>query len=142
MRGYLKKNGFALVIGIFLVAFVYFFLEAYVNLSFAKWISIFVLAGFLVILFYPYYKEKKLFRALEKYREEIFFLENDIIPEKGFFGEKTLALMEAMDGRYREELRRAERLSRDMENIMTLWVHEVKTPLATMSLMLDNHPGI
>lgn len=129
--------------GLLMCLTVYAFVSYYVGVELG--LFLFTLTGFfyLALMASFYFRERALLKTLEKAGENLPLLvetdEIDAVP-KGFFGRRYLEILRAlkeMDDRVNEGLRGDLNF---IEDYVTLWLHEIKTPIAAISLICDNHP--
>ena len=143
MSAFFKKY-FLLVFGaIALCYFIYAFVAFYAGRALGIFLALFVGLFFLGMMVTFYLRERALLVMLERAQEDLPLLiethEIDAVP-KGFFGARYLELLrelKATDDRINEKLRGDLAF---IEDYVTLWLHEIKTPIAAVSLICDNYP--
>ena len=100
-----------------------------------------------VCLFLPllagWLRRRRFYRAVEELGEgpDGLFLP-DALPEPGFWeGEFLCRSLGELGRTGNDRLSQARRESREYQEYVETWVHEVKTPIASARLLLENHPG-
>lgn len=143
MSAFLKKYSMLLFAGLVMCLFVYAFVAYYAGGALGIFLSLLVGLFYLGMMVTFYLRERALLVMLERAEEDLpLFIETheiDAVP-KGFFGARYLELLrelKAADDRVNEKLRGDLAF---IEDYVTLWLHEIKTPIAAVSLILDNHP--
>lgn len=122
----------AVICVIFGVVFALFSLPFYAVL-YSSAVSLFFGAIFLGADFYRYRKKRL---TLQKLREEIAFTADNLpLPKKGTEEDYDALVRLLSDRLNAAENENAARLS-DMTDYYTLWVHQIKTPIAAMQLIL------
>ena len=99
-----------------------------------------VLSGFFGVVFiatdFVYYRRKR--TALQRLADEITLsAENIPLPQNGIEEDYTKLIHTLYDSLKEAENEAAEKLS-DMTDYYTMWVHQIKTPIAAMGLILQN----
>lgn len=99
-----------------------------------------VLSGFFGVVFiatdFVYYRRKR--TALQRLADEITLsAENIPLPQNGIEEDYTKLIHTLYDSLKAAENEAAEKLS-DMTDYYTMWVHQIKTPIAAMGLILQN----
>lgn len=99
-----------------------------------------VLSGFFGVFFiatdFVYYRRKR--TALQRLADEITLsAENIPLPQNGIEEDYTKLIHTLYDSLKAAENEAAEKLS-DMTDYYTMWVHQIKTPIAAMGLILQN----
>lgn len=99
-----------------------------------------VLSGFFGVFFiatdFVYYRRKR--TALQRLADEITLsAENIPLPQNGIEEDYTKLIHTLYDSLKEAENEAAEKLS-DMTDYYTMWVHQIKTPIAAMGLILQN----
>ena len=99
-----------------------------------------VLSGFFGVVFiatdFVYYRRKR--TALQRLADEITLsAENIPLPRNGIEEDYTKLIHTLYDSLKAAENEAAEKLS-DMTDYYTMWVHQIKTPIAAMGLILQN----
>ena len=88
-------------------------------------------------------RRRRFYRAVEELGEgpDGLFLP-DALPEPGFWeGEFLCRSLGELGRTGNDRLSQARRESREYQEYVETWVHEVKTPIASARLLLENHPG-
>ncbi|MGN0577399.1 MAG: sensor histidine kinase [Ruminiclostridium sp.] len=122
----------AVICVIFGVVFALFSLPFYAVI-YAAAVSLFFGAIFLAVDFYRYRKRRL---TLQKLREEITLTADNLpLPQKGIQEDYDALVRLLFDRLKSAENENAARLS-DMTDYYTMWVHQIKTPIAAMQLIL------
>lgn len=80
-------------------------------------------------------------KILEKIREEILITNENLPKSESLLDEDYMALIQLL---YQENRRRKAQADEDLSNLVTyytLWVHQIKTPIAAMRLLLQSGEG-
>lgn len=66
---------------------------------------------------------------------------NELPDGKGLIEADYAALLHEFNDEYRALISRTDKSQREMMDFYTLWVHQIKTPIAAMSVMLQENPS-
>ncbi|RWZ58693.1 HAMP domain-containing histidine kinase [Halobacillus fulvus] len=124
---------FILCLQMFLIIFA--FIDPSIALSSMIYYVFLTLLSFLVFLFFRYQKESFFFKQLKNRNTELDFTS---IPDPGSPFEELVAdnLTEEID-RLRKEASGIQQQSEQEMDELLAWIHEVKTPLSTIRLIID-----
>ncbi|QMV44719.1 sensor histidine kinase [Cohnella cholangitidis] len=122
------------VVQLFLVLLVYW-LDGYRNFLtglYSIFLGLVLLTGYLI---YRYYSHHSLYRRLTDPMETL----DDSIQGGGYtpLSEAVDQLLQTQYGHYQHQLKVAEKSRNDHLNFMNQWVHQMKTPLSVIRLMLE-----
>lgn len=114
--------------------------------EFYLWVTGIGIVGFGFLNSYLDYRRKEsFFRTLEENSRELdkLYLLPELLEEPDFLEGKLLLLaMRDMEGSMAEQIYRYEKESREYKEFVELWVHEIKLPIATGKLIVENNRAI
>lgn len=98
-------------------------------------------AGCLALYLLPRYRfYRDTLKAEQELKEK--YMLYDVCERPGFFeGDMLCFLLEEAGRSMREQVAARERASREYREYVETWVHEVKTPIATGKLLVENNPS-
>lgn len=135
----------AMHIFIFLTAYsliLIFLLCFKIRLLLILYISIILFASFFIGIIYEYFKKIIYYRNVEKTLEKLDkkYLITEIIKEPNFIEGKMLVdFLYDIDKSMIEEINKYKHSSEEFKEYLELWVHEIKTPIATSKLIVNNN---
>ena len=142
-KGYLKDKLFAILITFITLGTVYLIFMAFkINTEMVIAILVIWLVSNSMILLIDYFRKKKFYSELldniEGLDKSYLVLETLENPE--FYEGKLLyqALYE-IDKSFLENVNKIEKSQKDFKEYVEMWIHEVKIPLASLILTLNNH---
>lgn len=113
-----------------------------VNIILIIYIPIITIMFGLLIMFYDYFKKYKFYYIINKTLNELDqkFLINEIITEPNFLEGKLLYdYLYEIDKSFHENVNIYKTSYLEFREYMELWCHEIKTPIATSKLILENN---
>ncbi len=132
-----RTLSFILVLNILFVLVFYLYDLAMGDLVYIMALSSTLTLGYLSYDFYCYTKKMKALKHYASYLD----VESYVIPEHPELYEKTYGqLLNRLYAIYMETLSQAEQKEIEMLDYYSLWVHQIKTPIAAMHLNLQNSP--
>ncbi len=143
-RSYLKEK-FRLILGylfmaavFYIVSFLYGYEEISQNMFYALELALFFGTVFLVWDFFGYYRKcQALMLALQREEEKSeAFPEAETLPERLY-----RQAVEDSEREKRKLLTEYDKKKRDMADYYTMWIHQIKTPIAAMRLLLQEDDG-
>ncbi len=140
---FLKERLVSIFLMLFALGTIEIFLMVY---SFSLFIKIYV---FLVIVlsyfigsFYEYYKKKKFYdnlvSVLDKLDEK--YLITEIVKNPSFIeGDILCNVLEQVDKSMHENVNKYKYMQEDYKEYIELWIHEIKIPIATSKMIVENN---
>lgn len=113
------------------------------NLYAAFFLTLILSVFFWSCFFYDYIKRRNFYHRLAQMYAELDqkTLIDQLLPDGGFL-EATI-LKEILSGTSKymnDEIQKYKLISKEYREYIELWIHEVKTPIASAKLILENHP--
>ena len=135
------------IVTIFLVVFslitIEIFFMAYSFGLFIKiYIPVIILIAYLVGLLYEYFKKKRYYNELESTLNNLNekYLITEIIKNANFSDGKILInILQEINKSMHENVNKYKYLQEDYKEYIELWIHEVKTPIATSKMIIENN---
>lgn len=135
------------IVAIFLVVFslitIEIFFMAYSFGLFIKiYIPVIILIAYLVGLLYEYFKKKRYYNELESTLNNLNekYLITEIIKNANFSDGKILInILQEINKSMHENVNKYKYLQEDYKEYIELWIHEVKTPIATSKMIIENN---
>jgi signal transduction histidine kinase len=112
--------------------------------SFAVIVGLIWLAGFTCPLAVEFMMKKRFYDALIRDFEQLDRknLLAELLPEADFFeGSVLTEILKASDKACLEEINRYKAMQAEYQEYIELWVHEIKTPIASSKLIAGNNPN-
>lgn len=140
---YLKDKGYAIIIsfiGLILIIFLLVFLEAHILLIYS--IPILYVAVLLLILLKDFNVKRVFFNETNNKLNNLDkkYLITEIINNASFVeGELFLNYLYEINKNYIEDLNKYKLTNKEFREYIELWCHEVKTPIATSKMIIDNN---
>ncbi len=142
---YLKERSillaaYAMIVLIFLaLAALYGYDKSVINMLYAVVVTAFI-AAFAGIIDYIHYRNKclKLYDALSKRGESAYHLPEAKVLSEMLYAEMVLAAEEDK----RRTVSESDEKSRDMADYYTMWIHQIKTPISALRLVLQGMPDM
>lgn len=94
------------------------------------------------ILFLEYRKEKRFFTSIFEHLDSLDqkYLIHEIIPEpKSLQEEKLMSILEEINRSMLENLNTYQHTIKSYKEYVELWIHEIKIPIASMGLIIENN---
>lgn len=142
-RKFLQDKLFAFIIfaaTLSLVLLLFFAFKISPTLVFA---TLFILiTSFIIILLIDFLRERKFYTNLLTHIENLdqAYLVLETLSRPNFYtGSLTCDALYAINKSMKENVNAAVRKSTDFQEYIEMWIHEVKTPLATLQLMNNHH---
>ena len=142
---YLKERSillaaYAMIVLIFLaLAALYGYDKIVINMLYAVVVTAFI-AAFAGIIGYIHYRNKclKLYDALSKRGESAYHLPEARVLSEKLYTEMVLTAEEDK----RRTVSESDEKSRDMADYYTMWIHQIKTPISALRLVLQGMPDM
>lgn len=101
-----------------------------------------VILYLLILLFYDYFRKRKFYLNMEKITANLdkkYYL-NEVIENPNFLeGKIVMNTIYEINKSYIENLNKYKFSVEEFKEYIELWCHEIKTPIATSKLILENH---
>ena len=98
-------------------------------------------AGFFVLGSVDFFRFRRRHRDLEKLHREILVTVENLPQPDSLIEEDYQSLLRLLDSALRSRQAQADRAMADQLSYYTLWVHQIKTPIAAMDLLLQQGEG-
>ena len=113
-------------------------LGIYIKIYIPLVISIVYFVGIIVEYYIKNKYYKKLFKTLDKLEDK--YLISEIISNASFFDGKILKeVLEQIDKSMHENVNKYKYLQEDYKEYIEMWIHEIKIPLATSKMIVENN---
>ena len=128
---------------IFSIITIEIFLLAYrVNTFIKVYIPVVIFGAFLIAVLIEYYKKKKFYKHIQdtisKLDEK--YLITELIKNSNFTEAEILKeILEQVDKSMYENVNKYKYLTQDYKEYIELWIHEIKTPIATTKMIIENN---
>lgn len=99
------------------------------------------LAVLLLFAAVQYLSLRKKYRTLEKLRTEMVFTGEHLPNPNGVLEQEYQTLLRVLSAENRRLQGKADEALTDLVDYYTMWVHQIKTPIAAMRLILQREPG-
>lgn len=143
IKDFLKGKLLTIALLIFGVITIEIFLLIYSFGGFVKiYITIIIFLGYFIGISYEYYNKSKFYSNLSNTLNELEekYLVTEIIKEPNFIEGKILKdLLEEVDKSMLENVNKYKYLQEDYKEYIELWIHEIKLPIATSKLVIENN---
>ena len=142
-KSYLKDNIVTLLLIIFVVATIEIFLMIYdVSMWVRIYIPISILCAYIIGMVVSYYKRKnfynKIFNTLDDLDKK--YLISEMIGNPEFLDGKLLKeILEEASKSMTEHVNEFKFLMEDYKEYIELWIHEIKIPIATSKMIIENN---
>ena len=142
-RDFIKEKLLTITLLLFGIATIEIFLLAYPIGKFMKiYIPIVVLGLYFIGIVYEYYSKKKFYTNFKNMLDELEekYLITEIIKSPNFIEGKILKeLLEEIDKSMIENVNKYKYLTEDYKEYIELWIHEIKIPIATSKMVIENN---
>lgn len=140
---YIKDKIFEIILSVVFL-FLIFGLLNYINVNsyLITLILTLVILYLLILLFYDYFRKRKFYLNMEKITANLdkkYYL-NEVIENPNFLeGKIVMNTIYEINKSYIENLNKYKFSVEEFKEYIELWCHEIKTPIATSKLILENH---
>lgn len=140
---YLKDKFLSVFISflsIVLILFLLLFLNAHILLI--VFIPVILFTVYLILFIYNYARKRDFYNSLKISLDKLDkkYLITEILKKPDFLdGEILLDSLYEIDRSYIEELEKYKYNAKELKEYIELWCHEIKTPIATSKLIMDNN---
>ena len=143
---YIKDKELSIFLIIILNVVVTLLLYAFdVNFILLIYIPLIITFTYILIFLYEFFRRNKFYNTTSVILNELDkkYLINEIITEPNFLEGKILyEYLYDIDKNYHEEINTYKNNNEDFKEYMELWCHEVKTPIATSKMILENNKSL
>lgn len=140
---YLKDKAMHIFIFLTVYSLILTFLLCFkISFLLIGYISIILIVGFIIGTVYEYSKKCIYYKNVEKILDKLDkkYLITEIIKEPDFIEGKMLVdFLYEIDKSMIEEINKYKHSSEEFKEYLELWVHEIKTPIATSKLIVNNN---
>ena len=137
---FLKDKLLQIILIFFAVATIEVFLLYYPFATFIKiYIPIILLITYIVSITIEYITKKQFYNNINNLLEEKYLIA-ELIKQPNFLeGQILKELLEQVDKSMIENVNNYKYLQEDYKEYIEMWIHEIKTPIATSKLIIDNN---
>lgn len=140
---FLKEKIIGLVLLIFAIITIEILLMIYSFDNFIKiYIPLVIIIAYIIGLLYEYFIKKKYYITLQNTLEQLDekYLITEIMKTPNFVEGKLLnEILEQVDKNMHEQVNKYKYLQEDYKEYIELWIHEIKLPLATSKMIVENN---
>ena len=140
---FIKDKLLQLSLIIFGIITIEIFLIAYLNNNFIKiYIPICILGLYFVSIVIEYITKNKYYKTIYNLLDELEdkYLIAEIIKNPNFIeGKKLKDILEQIDKSMLENVNKYKYLQDDYKEYIEMWIHEIKTPIATSKMIIENN---
>lgn len=143
LKDFIKDKLLTIILLIFGIITIEVFLLVYPFGNFIKvYIPIIILGGYLIGIGYEYITKRNFYKNLSNTLNELDeeYLITEIIQSPNFIEGKILkSLIEQIDKSMLENVNKYKYMQEDYKEYIELWIHEIKIPIATSKLIIENN---
>lgn len=140
---FLKENAITILLLLFGIITIEIFLMAYnVGMFIKIYIPLIIMGLYVVSIAIEYFKKKKFYDNLSNMLEELEekYLITEIINTPDFLEGKILKnTIETIDKSMLENVNKYKYMTEDYKEYIELWIHEIKIPIATSKMVIENN---
>ena len=142
-RSFLKDNILSFILLIFVVISIETLLMIYdISIFIRIYIAVSILFIYILGLFFLYFKKKRFYEKTLKTLDEMDkkYLLPEMIEKPDFLEGKILKrILEDMGKSMTEHVNEFKFLTEDYKEYIELWIHEIKIPIATSKMVIENN---
>lgn len=142
-RDFLKEKLYYIILLAFILISSDILLMIYnISLFMVLYITIVPILGFLICLIIEYNIKNSFYKRLEKQMAELDekYLISEIVQNPNFIEGKILInTIQDIDKSMLENVNKYKHLTEDYKEYIELWIHEIKIPIATSKLIIENN---
>ena len=142
-RSFLKDNILSFILLIFVVISIETLLMIYdISIFIRIYIAVSILFIYILGLFFLYFKKKRFYEKTLKTLDEMDkkYLLPEMIEKPDFLEGKILKrILEDMGKSMTEHVNEFKFLTEDYKEYIELWIHEIKIPIATSKMIIENN---
>ncbi len=139
---YIKDKIFSIIIYFIFLLLIFIFLISFsVNIFLLFSILFFYMISIFITLIYDYYRRKKFYNYMNKKLEELDqkYLISELIKDCDFIDANIFKdYLYEIDKSYIENLNKYKYSFNEFKEYIELWCHEIKTPITTSKLIMEN----
>ena len=140
---FLKEKAITILLLLFGIITIEIFLMAYnVGMFIKIYIPLIIMVLYVVSIVIEYFKKKKFYDNLSNMLEELEekYLITEIINTPNFLEGKILKnALETIDKSMLENVNKYKYMTEDYKEYIELWIHEIKIPIATSKMVIENN---
>ena len=140
---FFKEKAITILLLLFGIITIEIFLMAYnVGMFIKIYIPLIIMGLYMISIIIEYFKRKKFYDNLLKILEELDekYLITEIINTPDFLEGKILKnTIEAIDKSMLENVNKYKYMTEDYKEYIELWIHEIKIPIATSKMVIENN---
>jgi len=140
---FFKEKAIAILLLLFGIITIEIFLMAYnVGMFIKIYIPLIIMGLYMISIIIEYFKRKKFYDNLLKILEELDekYLITEIIKTPNFLEGKLLKnTIETIDKSMLENVNKYKYMTEDYKEYIELWIHEIKIPIATSKMVIENN---
>ena len=140
---FIKEKALTIFLIIFSLITIEIFFMAYQTNQFIKiYIPIVIITSYSIGLLYEYFKKKKYYMKLQNILDELTekYLITEIVETPDFIEGKILKdTLDQVNKSMHENVNKYKYLQEDYKEYIELWIHEIKTPIATSKMIIENN---
>ena len=140
---FFKEKAITILLLLFGIITIEIFLMAYnVGMFIKIYIPLIIMGLYMISIIIEYFKRKKFYDNLLKMLEELDekYLITEIINTPDFLEGKILKnTIEAIDKSMLENVNKYKYMTEDYKEYIELWIHEIKIPIATSKMVIENN---
>ena len=143
LKLFLREKAITILLLLFGIITIEIFLMAYNVGTFIKiYIPLIIIGLYVISIVIEYFKKKKFYDNLLKMLEELEekYLITEIIKTPNFLEGKILKnTLEQIDKSMLENVNKYKYMTEDYKEYIELWIHEIKIPIATSKMVIENN---
>lgn len=143
LNKYIREKLIYLVFEFFTIIFVWLLLLLFkFNTMQIMLIESIIIISYFIPLFYEYMKKKTFYNTFKEILDNLDkkYLITDIVNNSNFLdGKILLEYLYDIDKSFHEEVNKYRYNIKELKEYIELWCHEIKTPIATSKLIIDNN---
>ena len=140
---FFKEKAIAILLLLFGIITIEIFLMAYnVGMFIKIYIPLIIMGLYMISIIIEYFKRKKFYDKLLKILEELDekYLITEIIKTPNFLeGQILKNSLEQIDKSMLENVNKYKYMTEDYKEYIELWIHEIKIPIATSKMVIENN---
>lgn len=140
---FFKEKAITILLLLFVIITIEIFLMAYnVGMFIKIYIPLIIMGLYMISIIIEYFKRKKFYDNLLKILEELDekYLITEIIKTPNFLeGQILKNSLEQIDKSMLENVNKYKYMTEDYKEYIELWIHEIKIPIATSKMVIENN---
>ena len=140
---FIKEKALSIFLILFYLITIEIFFIAHQTNQFIKiYIPIVIITSYSIGLLYEYFKKKKYYTKLQNILDELTekYLITEIVETPDFIEGKILKdTLDQVNKSMHENVNKYKYLQEDYKEYIELWIHEIKTPIATSKMIIENN---